>query len=132
MSTQQKGFWSNLASQPDTLAPPTQRRSYWSDLASGSAVEEEETAVDSAADSDANPLESAAAGFFRALTEPLSIIGPVNEISESMKPFYGTSLVTKIPYGLGFAAGTLIPGSLLYKVGGRVARGLGLVEKLID
>src|SRR3990167_10805085 len=49
-----------------------------------------------------------------------------------MKPFYGTSLVTKIPYGLGFAAGTLIPGSLLYKVGGRVARGLGLVEKLID
>lgn len=76
------------------------------------------------------PLSGLAAGFLRGLTEPATIIPQVNRVAEGLKPFYGDNWTSQVPYGLGFLAGTFIPGALLFKVGSKVARGLGMVSKL--
>ena len=70
------------------------------------------------------------AGILRGLTEPLTIIPAVNRVAENLKPFYGDNWTSKVPYGIGFIAGTLLPGALAFRVGGAAARGLGLVTKL--
>ncbi len=79
-----------------------------------------------------NPAASLAAGFLRGLTEPLTIVPAVNRIAENLKPFYGDNWTSKVAYGLGFIGGTFIPGGLAFKVGGKVARGLGFTVKTAD
>ncbi len=79
-----------------------------------------------------DPGSSLVAGFLRGLTEPLTIVPAVNRIAERLKPFYGDNWTSKVAYGLGFIGGTFIPGGLVFKVGGKVARGLGFVVKTGD
>lgn len=116
-----------------------ERPNRWSRYVSVSAMQERDeanrwdrfrSAQSAQLEQPVDPLAALTGGFVRALTEPATIIEPVHRISESMRQYYGDSLGTKIPYGLGYIAGTLLPGAAVFKVGGRVARGLGFVSSI--
>ena len=89
----------------------------------GNLVEEPEN--------DTGPFGSLLAGTARGALEPLGIFPPINEINERLKSYAGNSTASKIGYGLGFFGGMLIPGSLAWKVGSRVAKVAGYGEDVV-
>lgn len=79
-----------------------------------------------------NPLQGLAAGFVAGTLEPLTIIHPINEVHERMSQFYGDDLPEHGAYGLGYLAGTFLPGALAFKAANAIVRGAGGALKVFQ